>query len=1347
MKTFLRKKYFYFTWIIIFLYYFSPCKIYARDYKPEIAYEAGENFRISVSKSDLAVEVNDKGQSEKFLNLIFGFDDINYDGESQSVDYVKWIEYGAWVLHGDTNYLSHYEYQITIDGNSVVKDKWIKLDSEDYIGDEENYPVYDKMNSGFSESYIRTINFRIPINKVTWPTSSYNGNIKYCINVRAIYLEREADTSNPNDEQFGGRAQNHKIDPYSTPIILNEKDISTESTANSITIYINKIDDNFWYDAGSDEDKSKRKYCTQRSNGESSYSEVLETDFAGSQEVYSVKYENLESAKDYKFKIFTKNSHNKDNESEAIIIYAKTFRNTSGFDGVKNLRTEEIDSNTVAVKWDQPNNWQEDDEAIPENRRYFIKYSWTGYQDQQNKSYCEYSRSVTVDESKNHVYIYELHGNIDYEFRVYAINGNEDISNPISESIKTNFYSPNSPLGLNVSFNNWSNTDILLRWSPPSDWGDSDYKENDISNRNYKISYSKENSNKSIILDLSDGSLDSHIIYGLDPRKTYVFKIQAINNGDKESSWSEKSEITTLYNTPTLFELKASKINSREVRLNWKINNWGDNSESTEDINQRKYIVSYKKSDSIDIVHFDEQFIIEYSQQEFDHLVDNCIIKNLTPNTNYEFVVIAQNGGYDSIIKKIENVLTLFEKPKTPLFSKIEKSKTAGQNLSEVKLYWEKLDDFDWGDSGSDYDKSERKYILDYKKNIESIWSDPIEINQIPEENNFCILENLDYATLYDFRIYAVNSSEDNKTNKSDYKEVSSVTNYNSPSVIKDLKIYSKSENSLTLSWEELGYDEWGDTVSDLDVNKRKYNLFYKKDNDSSEWSEAKSVDSTNQYSVKNYVFNNLENATQYIFKVEAINAEQNPSSSIIKEKTDYAQPSETSLQVMSRDHQSVELSWENSDNKGWGDSGSEEDKNGRKYTLKYGLNNTNLTNETIVSGYENNIILNNLEFENEYYFSIEKKNIDGKISLATIIKTKIDYSNPDKLQNFKAIVIDKSNRVKISWDRAKKWGDSNSELDKQNRIYIINIEKYGEINSETSYRYCDHSYKKERIEEILELQTFSKYSIKITSENAGGKQSKVSNIVIVNTEDDNSRLLKKFDVKQKSWDYVELEWEVDLDYAKQEDIESIILEYKLSHYGDDIWKEIKNTNILDIYYRIENLQSNTNYDFRIKAINYDNEIRDNKRLLNIKTLSKDSNSNTNNNNNNNNSGNNSNSNQSGGGSSNNNSKPSSSPKPSDLSTEILPEENIKPEIPTPLPIQTYTLNDIKTPEYFKTRDFINGYENKTFKPDQNLTRAEAAQMFYKISYDGTKINFETLNKFGDVNEKDWFSSSVAYLA
>ncbi|MDR1150243.1 MAG: S-layer homology domain-containing protein, partial [Clostridiales bacterium] len=91
--------------------------------------------------------------------------------------------------------------------------------------------------------------------------------------------------------------------------------------------------------------------------------------------------------------------------------------------------------------------------------------------------------------------------------------------------------------------------------------------------------------------------------------------------------------------------------------------------------------------------------------------------------------------------------------------------------------------------------------------------------------------------------------------------------------------------------------------------------------------------------------------------------------------------------------------------------------------------------------------------------------------------------------------------------------------------------------------------------------------------------------------------------------------------------------------------------------------------------------------------------------------------------------------------------EIIQPEIPTPLPIQTYTLNDIKTPEYFKTRDFINGYENKTFKPDQNLTRAEAAQMFYKISYDGTKINFETLNKFNDINEKDWFSNSVAYLA
>jgi hypothetical protein len=116
---------------------------------------------------------------------------------------------------------------------------------------------------------------------------------------------------------------------------------------------------------------------------------------------------------------------------------------------------------------------------------------------------------------------------------------------------------------------------------------------------------------------------------------------------------------------------------------------------------------------------------------------------------------------------------------------------------------------------------------------------------------------------------------------------------------------------------------------------------------------------------------------------------------------------------------------------------------------------------------------------------------------------------------------------------------------------------------------------------------------------------------------------------------------------------------------------------------------------------------------------------------------------------SNSNDKQNNNKEETDNNTtnSTRPDETSKPENPSPLPIQTYTLNDIQTPEYLQTRGFINGYEDKTFRPEKNLTRAEAAQMFYKLSYDGTQVNFDILDKFEDVNEENWFSGPIAYLA
>ncbi|MDR1150818.1 MAG: S-layer homology domain-containing protein [Clostridiales bacterium] len=71
---------------------------------------------------------------------------------------------------------------------------------------------------------------------------------------------------------------------------------------------------------------------------------------------------------------------------------------------------------------------------------------------------------------------------------------------------------------------------------------------------------------------------------------------------------------------------------------------------------------------------------------------------------------------------------------------------------------------------------------------------------------------------------------------------------------------------------------------------------------------------------------------------------------------------------------------------------------------------------------------------------------------------------------------------------------------------------------------------------------------------------------------------------------------------------------------------------------------------------------------------------------------------------------------------------------------------NIFVPDNLKSRSFIEGYEDKTFKPDENLTRAEASQMLYKLMYNGTRINFDTLKKYHDLDENKWYSCAIAYL-
>ena len=61
---------------------------------------------------------------------------------------------------------------------------------------------------------------------------------------------------------------------------------------------------------------------------------------------------------------------------------------------------------------------------------------------------------------------------------------------------------------------------------------------------------------------------------------------------------------------------------------------------------------------------------------------------------------------------------------------------------------------------------------------------------------------------------------------------------------------------------------------------------------------------------------------------------------------------------------------------------------------------------------------------------------------------------------------------------------------------------------------------------------------------------------------------------------------------------------------------------------------------------------------------------------------------------------------------------------------------------------YVVGYPDNTFQPDGNITRYEAAVMFYKLISNPDKADYQSeISKFSDVEADEWYSDAVGFLA
>ncbi|MDU3182063.1 MAG: S-layer homology domain-containing protein, partial [Lachnospiraceae bacterium] len=99
------------------------------------------------------------------------------------------------------------------------------------------------------------------------------------------------------------------------------------------------------------------------------------------------------------------------------------------------------------------------------------------------------------------------------------------------------------------------------------------------------------------------------------------------------------------------------------------------------------------------------------------------------------------------------------------------------------------------------------------------------------------------------------------------------------------------------------------------------------------------------------------------------------------------------------------------------------------------------------------------------------------------------------------------------------------------------------------------------------------------------------------------------------------------------------------------------------------------------------------------------------------------------------------------LDRELIAGETIKVEAKT-------DDDDVEKLDYKVTKkaiqderviSYIEGYPDETFKPQNNVTRAEAAQMFATLINGGSGFGFGDKTKFSDAND-EWYSAAVNYV-
>ena len=419
----------------------------------------------------------------------------------------------------------------------------------------------------------------------------------------------------------------------------------------------------------------------------------------------------------------------------------------------------------------------------------------------------------------------------------------ELIKSQFQKNAKTHRGTTDSPKNLRVA--NILPRTVDLHWDDPS-----------IHETEFRVAMSRDNGANWDQVGVLAANSTGFGIENLNPGTRYLFKVRAAN-GVGYSEYSNTIDVSTSIEPPAApANLRVANTWARTVDLNWDdLSN-----------NETEFRVAMSRDNG---ANWDQVGVLAANSTGFG-------VENLNPGTRYLFKVRAANGeGYSEYSNTID-VITRIELPAAPA------------NLRVANI-WARTIDLNWNDLSN----NETEFRIAISRDGGANWDN---VGVLAANSTGFRVENLNPGTRYLFKVRAANGE-----GYSEYSNTIDVTTrIEPPAAPASLRVANTWARTIDLNW------------NDLSNNETEFRIAISRDGGAN-WDNV-GVLAANSTGFR---VENLNPGTRYLFKVRAANGEGHSEYSNTIDVTTRIEPpaAPASLRVANIWARTIDLNWDDLSN------------------------------------------------------------------------------------------------------------------------------------------------------------------------------------------------------------------------------------------------------------------------------------------------------------------------------------------------------------------------------------------------------------------------------------------------